>query len=479
MLEERKVVVVGGGRVGQRKVELLLDAGADVTLVCPDCVAELGELAISGAVKWLSKRFEAVDLQSAVMVFACTDDKNVNRHILEVAKLAHVPCCCADGNWPDGDFVTPAILRDGQVLISVSTSGKSCRQSRLIKDNLSKHLSSIASSDLLVLGISHEQVAMEARVAYHQLWRERETLGAMISQVWGVHEFFLLNTCNRVELVVAIAKESATSGILRRIMRFDELWPDQYYMKFGYDAYEHVCSVIAGIRSQTPGEFHIVSQVKEAVDEACARGWGGSIIRELCDTMLKVSREIRRIVEPLLDVTEIEEVCMRYMLRDIKALSQKTVLVAGTGVVGRGLIDGLHRRGVRCIWGYHANVPANPPNDLQNLIQFDELDQVLPDVDVVVSAVDVESPLISHDNHQKLLKRDSPVTLIDLGIPRNIDPALGCEMKNVEVVDLDMLKNWHRESAGTLEKVMNLCAEVVERNRGAYERIRDSMQGEL
>lgn len=479
MIEGRKVLVVGGGRVGQRKVELLLDSGASVILICPECVTELSNLANELKILWHQKLFTDDDIDGLTLVFACTDDKHVNRHILDVARAAKVLCCCADGNWSEGDFVTPAILRSGNVLISVSTSGKSCRQSRLIKDNLSKHLNSIASSDLLVLGTSHEFVGMEERSPYHQLLRERETMGAMISQVWGVHEFFILNTCNRIELVAAIAKEATTSGILRRLMGFDRMRSDLFYMKFGYEAFEHVCNVTAGLRSQTPGEFHVVSQVKDAVDEAAARGWSGSIIRGLCDTALKVSREIRREVEPLLDIVEIEEVCIRYMDMHIEDLKKKRVLVLGTGMVGRGLIDSLTRRGVQCLWSWHRNMPSDYDRNLVELVQLETLSSAFPSADVVVSAVDVQAPLVNLSEHKPCVKKNSPVTMIDLGMPRNIDPALETEMDNVKVIDLDVLKRWYRESTGTLDQVMKLTADVVDRNRSSYERIRDSMQGEL
>ena len=479
MIEGRKVLVVGGGRVGQRKVELLLDAGASVILICPECVTELSTLANKLKISWRQKLFTDDDIDGLSLVFACTDDKHVNRHILDVARAARVPCCCADGNWSEGDFVTPAILRSGNVLISVSTSGKSCRLSRLIKDNLSKHLNSIASSDLLVLGTSHEYVGMEERAPYHLLLREREAIGAMVSQVWGVHEFYILNTCNRIELVAAIAKEATTSGILRRIMKFDQMRSDLFYMKFGYEAFEHVCNVTAGLRSQTPGEFHVVSQVKDAVEEAAARGWSGSIIRELCDTALKVSREIRHEVEPLLDIAEIEEVCIRYMDQHIKDLLQKRVLVLGTGMVGRGLIDTLTRRGVHCLWGWHRNMPSDYDRKLVELVQFDSISSALPSADVAVSAVDVQDPLVNLSEHKPYVKKNSPVTMIDLGMPRNIDPALGTELNNVQLVDLDVLKRWYRETTGTLDQAMKITSDVVERNRSSYERIRDSMQGEL
>jgi glutamyl-tRNA reductase len=479
MIERRRVLVVGGGRVGQRKVELLLDAGADVTLVCPECVAELRSLAETGAIRHAARRFETADVEGASLVFACTDDKRVNRRILESAQACRIPCCCADGNWPDGDFVTPAIIRAGDVLIAVSTSGKSCRQSRLVKDNLRKHLDSIESSDLLVLGTSHEYLSAGERAPFHLLLREREAMGEMIRQIWGVHEFFILNTCNRIEVVAAISREAGTSGILRRLLRFDQLPPDRYYMKHGFDAFSHLCLVAAGMDSQTPGEFHVVSQVKEAADEAVTFGWAGSIIRELCDAALHVSKDIRHEVEPLLDVAEMEEVALRYLAEQKPGLADCRVLVIGTGIVGQGLVADLLRRGCRCVWAYYRNAPALSAEGARRIevIQLADLARVLPEVDVVVSAVDAPEPVLNRPEHGARLNPRG-VTLIDLGMPRNIDPALDAVGNGVRVADLDEIKQWYRTANGTLDKVLEACDAILREHRGIYERMRRSIQGE-
>lgn len=479
MLEGRRVLVVGGGRVGQRKVELLLDAGASVKLVCPVCVEPLTLLGRGGLIVYDARRFEDGDVEGCALVFACTDDKHVNRHVLEVAKRARIPCCCADGNWPDGDFVTPAIIRSGEVLIAVSTSGKSCRQSRLIKDNLGKHLDSIKSSDLFVVGTSHEYLDSEVRAPYHLLLREREGLGEMIRQVWGVHEFFILNTCNRIEVVAAISKEASTCGILRRLLRFDQLNPDRYYMKHGFEAFAHLCMVTAGMDSQMPGEFHVVSQMKEAVDEASARGWAGSIIRELCDAALHVSKDIRHEVEPLLDIEEIEEVGVRYLEETLQTLDGRRVLVIGTGVVGQGLVDGLLRRGAACVWAYHRNAPSPDAAHAQRVtvVQLDGLADVLPQVDAVISAVDAQEPVLSLARHGRLLNPQG-VVMVDLGMPRNIDTAFDACGGTVQVANLDVLKRWYRAANGTLDKVLEVCDAILDGHRDIYERMRRSIQGD-
>lgn len=477
MLEGREVLVVGGGRVGQRKVELLLDAGARVSLVCPDCVSELESLASAGRVRFERRLFADGDVAGCALAFACTDDKHVNRRILEAAKAAGVPCCCADGNWPDGDFVTPAIIRSGDVLIAVSTSGRSCRQSRLIKDNLRKHLDSIESSDLLVLGTNHEYLVSEERAPYHLLLRERELIGDMIRQVWGVHEFLILNTCNRIEVIAAISREAGTSGILRRLLRFDQLRPDMYYMKHGFEAFAHLSRVTAGLDSQTPGEYHVVAQIKDAVDEALARGWAGSIIRELCDAALHVSKDLRRAVEPLLEVSEIEDVALRFAAEELQGLAGKTALVIGTGMVGRGLAAGLAARSCRCLWLYHRNAPPVDISAGAEVAQLAELTSLLPRADVVFSAVDAPEPLVTREAHLAAVNARGAL-LVDLGQPRNVDRALDACAPLVRVADLDALKRWSRAKDDAAARVDEVTRQVLDEHRDIYERIRRSIQGE-
>ena len=364
------------------------------------------------------------------------------------------------------------------MLIAVSTSGRSCRQSRLIKDNLRKHLDSIESSDLLVLGTSQALLSSAERTPYHLLLREREAVGEMIRQVWGVHEFFILNTCNRIEVVAAVSKEVDACGILRRLLRFDQLSPDLYYMKRGFEAFSHLCLVTAGMDSQTPGEFHVVSQMKDAVDEAVTRGWASSIIRELCDAALHVSKDVRHAVEPLLNVAEIEEVGLCYLESTLPDLAGRSALVIGTGMMGQGLVSGLLKRGCRCVWAYYRNKPVLSAERALHIevVQLDALPDVLPRVDVVVSAVDAQSPVVRVEAHRPHLKPEG-VVMVDLGMPRNIDPAFDT-CGGVRVADLDSLKQWHRTVNGTLEQVLEVCATVMTDHREIYERIRRSVQGD-
>jgi glutamyl-tRNA reductase len=300
----------------------------------------------------------------------------------------------------------------------------------------------------------------------------------MIRQIWGVHEFFILNTCNRIEIVAAVSQEASTCGILRRLLRLDQLRPDLYYMKHGFDAFAHLCLVTAGMDSQTPGESHVVSQMKEAVDEAVTFGWAGSIIRELADAALHVSKDIHQEIDPLMDIAEIEEVALRYLDHTLPGLPQRRVLVIGSGTVGQGLVSGLLALGCACDWAYFRTAPELSEEGARRVrvVQLDRLNEVLPEVDAIISAVDAREPVITVAAHAAQLRTDG-VVMVDLGMPRNIDPAFDRCGGPIRLADLDALKHWYRSATGTLDKILESCRAILAEHRDIYERMRRSIQG--
>lgn len=474
--EGRPAVVVGGGRVGLRKVGLLLDAEASVRLICPDCVPELEALAAEGRIEWVVRRFEAPDSAGAAVVFACTDDKHVNRAILEASRAAGVLCCCADGHWAEGDFTTPAIIRSRELLIAISTSGRSCRQAKLVKESLTKHLSAITSGDLFVVGTSHEELALRDRSGLHCLEEDRRALGAMLSEVWGVHEFFILNTCNRIEVVGVVSKEVRTSGIVQRLMGLDRLPAGSWYRKSGFEAFSHLALVLAGMKSQVPGEAHIVGQVRLAQDEALTAGWMRGALSSWCDAALKVARELRPALEPLVAVKEIEHVCFDWLEAEKWAEPGATVAVAGTGILGTAILRWLLKRGVCCLSLYRTNMPKLSEKERAQ-IEFAPLAQwaeTFAKADTVISAIDVAEPFFIWSPR---LARETPCRLVDLGSPRNTDPAFD-DQPNYEVADLDVLKNRHRRLNGLFDRAERCAAALLESHRPDYETIAATLREE-
>lgn len=117
-----RAVVIGGGEVAARKVFALLDAGADVHVVAPEISAELDAASDHKSLRVTRAAYDAQQLGNATLVFAATDDPGVNARIAEDARNAGKLVNVVDAP-STGDFVTPAVHRSGDIVISVVAGG--------------------------------------------------------------------------------------------------------------------------------------------------------------------------------------------------------------------------------------------------------------------------------------------------------------------------------------------------------------------
>ncbi len=135
----RRCVVIGGGAVGERKVEGLLKSGADVTLISPDLTGRLEAWARKGAIRHVSRPYRRGDLIGCELAFAATDDPVLNAAIYKDAREQKVWVNAAD-DPAHCDFILPAVLRGGDITMAVSTSGASPAAARVVRDELGKYL---------------------------------------------------------------------------------------------------------------------------------------------------------------------------------------------------------------------------------------------------------------------------------------------------------------------------------------------------
>lgn len=134
-LQGQRAVVIGGGRVAERKIETLLDHGATVHVIARDLTPKLTQYVGAGKIRHLGPDFEESHLNDAFVVVAATDDPTLNRTVSEVARKRGLLVNAVD-QPSDCNFIVPSILRRGDLLVSVSTSGKSPALARKIREEL-------------------------------------------------------------------------------------------------------------------------------------------------------------------------------------------------------------------------------------------------------------------------------------------------------------------------------------------------------
>ncbi|MFM5339550.1 siroheme synthase CysG [Aeromonas veronii] len=147
-LDNKPVLLVGGGEVAERKARLLLDAGAQLTVVAPELDPELAELAANGSIEWLAGEFASEQLAGKWLVVAATDRREVNALVYQSANQARIFANVVD-DPKRSSFIMPSIIDRSPLMVAISSGGKAPVLARLLREKLEallpQHLGAVAA----------------------------------------------------------------------------------------------------------------------------------------------------------------------------------------------------------------------------------------------------------------------------------------------------------------------------------------------
>ncbi|MCD6618503.1 siroheme synthase CysG [Aeromonas veronii] len=147
-LDNKPVLLVGGGEVAERKARLLLDAGAQLTVVAPELDPELAELAANGSIEWLAGEFASEQLAGKWLVVAATDRREVNALVYQSANQARIFANVVD-DPKRSSFIMPSIIDRSPLMVAISSGGKAPVLARLLREKLEallpQHLGAVAT----------------------------------------------------------------------------------------------------------------------------------------------------------------------------------------------------------------------------------------------------------------------------------------------------------------------------------------------
>jgi precorrin-2 dehydrogenase/sirohydrochlorin ferrochelatase len=143
-ITDKRCLVVGGGKVAERKVTMLLQFNAHVVVVSPVMTKALLKLGEEGKIQYFQRTYAAKDLDNTALVFACTDNSAINNKIKKEAARKNIPVNVAD--IPDAcDFIVPSIIKKGGLTIAISTSG----ELPLLSKKLRQKIEEVVTDDYL------------------------------------------------------------------------------------------------------------------------------------------------------------------------------------------------------------------------------------------------------------------------------------------------------------------------------------------
>lgn len=150
-ISNRKCCVIGGGKVALRKVNTLLEYNADITVISPESCEELRNLSYHGKINLVQRSYISGDFDNAYMVFAATDNANINQQIAKEALNQGIMINVADS--PElCSFIVPSKIEQGDLTIAISTNGKSPLLAKKIRQELEEKYGSNYAEFLTIIG---------------------------------------------------------------------------------------------------------------------------------------------------------------------------------------------------------------------------------------------------------------------------------------------------------------------------------------
>jgi glutamyl-tRNA reductase len=296
---------------------------------------------------------------------------------------------------------------------------------------------------LLMLGASHARAAIEVRerLAFHG----DELLDGLRRLAGIAHEAVILSTCNRTE-IYALCDAADGAELLRGFVARhrgipETILADATVVRSNEDAVRHLFRVACGLDSMMLGEPQILTQVQQSLAAARGQGCVGPILTRLCHDALCVGKLARTRTGIARNRLSISHAAVDLAAREIGALRGRAALVLGAGQIGSLTAKVLRGAGVADL----AIVNPSPERGRQlaadvggRFVPLDALPRALPGTDVLFAAATAPDYLVGPASLAGI-ERARPLVMIDLGVPRNIEPALAGE-PSVRLFSVDDLE---------------------------------------
>lgn len=186
-VQDKTVVIVGGGAVARRKIETILPAGACLTVISPALSPELQQLADSGAISHLHREYRTGDLHGAFMVIAATNRREVNRLVAEEAGRLGILAEITDAPG-EGNVTSPATFRRGDLSIAISTNNRAPALAARIRNEIAEIFGPEYGRTVAIMGSIREKLLTDGGSSTYnkRVFRElAEQLPGMIASGAG------------------------------------------------------------------------------------------------------------------------------------------------------------------------------------------------------------------------------------------------------------------------------------------------------
>ncbi|MBN2539242.1 MAG: glutamyl-tRNA reductase [Deltaproteobacteria bacterium] len=302
---------------------------------------------------------------------------------------------------------------------------------------------------IVLLGINHRSAPVNIRERLSISCGEEGKTLEELKNIPHVREVMYLSTCNRIEVLVNIKPADTVAEELKTfITSRGNLSPEEMrkclYVYRDEDAVRHLFRVASSLDSMIMGEPQILGQLKDAYRLCVVQKTSGAILNKLLHRAFSVAKRVRTETSIANNAVSVSFAAVKLAKKIFGTLDRKKVLLVGAGemaqLAARHLMDDGVARIIFTNRTYENAVKL--ANDFHGLpIEFELLEDTLGDVDIVISSTGSTEYLVSRDMIEAALHRrkNRLMFLIDVAVPRDIDPAAG-EIDNVYLYNIDDLQ---------------------------------------
>src|SRR3954468_16871908 len=318
---------------------------------------------------------------------------------------------------------------------------------------------------LFAAGVSHKTAPVEVREQLAVKQSEIADLAFVLKCFGHLDEIVLLSTCNRVEIYGTTRQATGHINALLQLLCAEprDLNP-HIYLYEGAAAVRHLLRVAAGLDSMVLGETEITGQIKNAYEIARNAELTGRVLNRLFQRAFQATKEIRTRTGIGRGRVSIKSTAVELIGKT--DLSQQSIMVLGAGEMAENCVRLLVKNGAQSI--FISNRSFDRALDLAARCGGEAVCSgyslfEMRDVDVVIAATSSSEMLLSRDDADNLMKsrRNRPLLLIDLSVPRNIDPAAG-QLENISLYNIDDLQAVAREGVQARERELTACHQIIE-----------------
>jgi glutamyl-tRNA reductase len=311
------------------------------------------------------------------------------------------------------------------------------------------------------LGVSYRKADAEIRGMFSLCDASKKRLLNDASDS-GVESLLVVSTCNRTELYGFAEHPYQLIKLLCANSKGDLQTFEKYaYIYKEREAIAHMFKVGSGLDSQILGDFEIISQLKSGARLSKSAGLLNAFTERLVNSVIQASKRIKTETELSTGATSVSFASVQYIMNNVEHISQKNILLFGTGKIGRNTCENLvkHTKNSHITIINRTKTKAQEIAGKFNVIvkDYSELTNEVSQSDILIVATGAQMPTID----KSLISPKKSLLILDLSIPKNVHPNVS-ELKNVQLIHLDDLAKITDETLERRKAFIPIAQNIIE-----------------